>query len=77
MHFIAFFYFLAEILIELKRAVEGTEIGPDDALINLKRSMEYPKELLYGACWMVDKGLKTGSLRSMWKLLTIVINYSC
>ena len=36
-HFIAFCYFLAVILIKLERAVEGTEIGRDDASINIKR----------------------------------------
>ena len=30
----------------------------------LQRSMEYPKKLLDWACWMVDEGRKTGSLRS-------------
>ena len=74
MHFTAFFYFLAGILIKLERAVEGTDIGSDDASINLKRSMEYPKKLLDGACWTVDEGLKTGLPRSMWKQLTIVVN---
>jgi len=77
MHFTTFYYFLAEILIKLKKTVEGTAIGRDDASINLKRSMEYPKKLSDEACWMVDEGLKTGSARSMWKLSTIVINYSC
>jgi len=38
-HFIAFVYFLAGILIKLERAVEGTEIGLDDASINLKGSI--------------------------------------
>jgi len=46
MHSIAFVYFLAGILIKLERAVEETEIGPDDALINIK-SMEYQKKLLH------------------------------
>ena len=32
----------AGILIKLERAVEGTEIGPNDAAINLKRSTVYP-----------------------------------
>jgi len=36
-------YSLAGILIKLESAVEITEIGPDEASINLKRSMEYPK----------------------------------
>ena len=40
MHFIAFCYFPAGILMKLKTAMEGTEIGPYDASINLKRSME-------------------------------------
>jgi len=38
--FVAFCYFLAGSLIKLERSVEGTEIWPDDAWINLKRSME-------------------------------------
>jgi len=44
----AFFYILAGILIKLERAVEGTEIGPDDASINLMRSIEYPKKYRWG-----------------------------
>jgi len=32
----------------MKRAVEGTDIAPDDASINLKRSMEYPKRCYMG-----------------------------
>jgi len=38
-------YLLAGILIKLKRAVEGTVIGQDDASTKMKRSTE-PKKLL-------------------------------